>query len=92
MSEIPFPFDRAVCRDLIDEDNWVRRLFCACDPGSEDCTVWYSATRGADGEIRYEPVAAPTGHIRVDGEPMAFWLPGGVTAESINLNTIEQEG
>jgi hypothetical protein len=37
-------------------------------------------------------VEQPTGHIRVDGEPMAFWLPGGVTAESINLSTIEQEG
>ena len=28
-------------------------------------------------------LAEPTGHIIVDGEPMAYWLPPGVTAESI---------
>ncbi len=27
----------------------------------------------------------PTGFITVDGEPMAYWLPDGVTAESIGL-------
>ena len=27
----------------------------------------------------------PTGHIIVDGEPMAYWLPAGVSAESIGI-------
>jgi len=27
----------------------------------------------------------PTGYITVNGEPMAYWLPVGVTAESINI-------
>lgn len=34
----------------------------------------------------------PTGHITVDGEAMAFWLPPGVTAHDIGLTCIEQEG
>lgn len=28
----------------------------------------------------------PTGHIIVDGEPMAYWLPDGVTPEQIGLS------
>ncbi len=27
----------------------------------------------------------PTGFITVDGEPMAYWLPEGVTKESIGI-------
>lgn len=33
--------------------------------------------RNQDGE--------PTGTITVDGSPMAFWLPAGVTPESLGL-------
>lgn len=37
---------------------------------------------------------APTGVITVDGEPMAYWLPEGVTPEDIGLETeaIEEVG
>lgn len=29
--------------------------------------------------------AAPTGYIIVDGDRMAYWLPAGVTPESLGL-------
>lgn len=29
----------------------------------------------------------PTGFVRVDGKPMAVWLPDGVTPDSIGLRT-----
>ena len=31
----------------------------------------------------------PTGHILVGGRPMAFWLPENVTAEELDLQTVE---
>ncbi len=36
----------------------------------------------------------PTGVITVDGEPMAYWLPDGVTPEDIGLETeaVEEAG
>ncbi len=31
----------------------------------------------------------PTGFITVDGEPMAYWLPDGLTAESIRIGEVK---
>lgn len=47
------------------------------------------AGTSADAVIIDDPYAEteiePTGHITVDGEPMDYWLPPGVTAESLSL-------
>lgn len=37
-------------------------------------------------------MSEPTGHITVDGEPMAFWLPDGVTTEALGLSLHNTEG
>jgi len=42
------------------------------------------ATHDGNGE-------APTGHIVVDGEPMAFWLPPGVQPADLNISTTNRE-
>ena len=34
-------------------------------------------------------MSEPTGMIWVDGEPMRFWLPDGVTPEDIGVKTID---
>jgi hypothetical protein len=31
---------------------------------------------------------SPTGHILVNGVPMAFWLPEGMSVEEIGLNVV----
>lgn len=51
-------------------------------------TAFVVAEQGPDGTRYYEPVAAPTGFIECRGEPMAFWLPAGVTPASINITAI----
>lgn len=72
------------------EDSYATRVFCGLDFATESDRPVFAFVQ-PDGRIDWW-LEEPTGHITVDGEPMAFWLPDGVTAEALGLNLHNSEG
>lgn len=74
-------------------EEWEREVFCGFDVArgpdiGRDYVLWIDANGRVAGLLDEKK---PTGHIDFDGKPMAFWLPPGVTAESIGVQPIKQE-